>query len=602
MNQHKIRNFCIIAHIDHGKSTLADRFLEITNTISKRDLVSQTLDSMELEREKGITIKLKAVRMSYNLGSEEYQLNLIDTPGHVDFAYEVSRSLAACEGAILVIDGTQGIQAQTVSNVYKALESNLTIIPVINKIDIVGADVERVEKELEKMFGFKKEEILHVSAKTGLGVKELLEEVIKRIPAPKGVEESSLRALVFDSFYDEYLGVVASVRIVDGSLFVPKGNNKVKIAFLATRYTSIPEEIGIYQPKRKPLERLSTGEVGYVATGLKDIKAVKVGDTITMEESTSDIKPLAGYKEVKPFVFVSIYPIENDKFPQLREALQKLALSDSSLSFEPENNTALGFGFRCGFLGLLHADIVQERLEREYSLELISTIPTVEYIVKLTNGTELDIKNPADFPDRSFINDVFEPWLKINIVTPQDYTGGIIKLCEERRGVMKKMDYPTEETVIFEYELPLSELVFNFFDDLKTISSGFASLDYDFIGFKSVDAVKLNILVHNEVVEPLSMIVLRTKADDFGRNVLKKLKDVIPKQQFQVALQAAIGGKVIAREDISALRKNVLAKMSGGHRERKDKLLEIQKKGKKRMKRFGKVEIPQEAFREILKS
>lgn len=602
MNQANIRNFCIIAHIDHGKSTLADRFLEITNTISKRDLVSQTLDSMELEREKGITIKLKAVRMNYNIQGQDYQLNLIDTPGHVDFAYEVSRSLAACEGAILVIDGTQGIQAQTVSNVYKAMESNLTIIPVINKIDILGAEVERVERDLEKMFGFKKEEILHVSAKTGLGVKELLEEVVHRIPSPRGVENTPLRALIFDSFYDEYLGVVASIRVTDGKLFIPKGNNKVRVCFLATRYTSIPEEIGIYQPKRKALETLSTGEVGYIATGLKEIKAVKVGDTITLEEYRDEVKPLAGYKEVKPFVFVSIYPIENDKFPQLREALQKLALSDSSLSFEPENNTALGFGFRCGFLGLLHADIVQERLEREYSLELISTIPTVEYIVKLTNGNTLYVKNPADFPDRSFISDVLEPWLKIHIVTPNGFTGGIIKLCEERRGVMNKMEYPTEDTVFFEYELPLSELVFNFFDDLKSISSGFASLDYDFMGYKSVDAVKLNILVHNEVVEPLSMIVLRSKSEEFGRNVLKKLKDIIPKQQFQVALQAAIGGKVVAREDISALRKNVLAKMSGGHRERKDKLLEIQKKGKKRMKKFGKVEIPQEAFREILKS
>jgi len=602
MHQQDIRNFCIIAHIDHGKSTLADRFLEITNTINKRDMVSQTLDSMDLEREKGITIKLKAVKMAYTVEDKEYQLNLIDTPGHVDFAYEVSRSLAACEGAILVIDGTQGIQAQTVSNVYKAMDSNLTIIPVINKIDVLGAEIERVERDLIKMFGFKKEEILYVSAKTGIGVAELLEEVIKRVPCPKGVEDTPLRALIFDSFYDEYLGVVASIRVIDGKLFIPKGNNKIRVGFCATKYTAIPEQIGIYHPQRKQVETLNTGEVGYVATGLKDIKAVKVGDTLTNEEFKNEVKPLEGYKEVKPFVFVSIYPIENDKFPQLREALQKLALSDSSLSFEPENNTALGFGFRCGFLGLLHADIIQERLEREYNLELISTIPTVEYIVTLTNGKEIHIKNPEDFPDRSFVADVFEPWLKINIVTPNAYTGGIIKLCEERRGIMNKMEYPSEETIFFEYELPLSELVFNFFDDLKTVSSGFASLDYDFMGYKSVDAVKLNILVHNEIVEPLSMIVLRSSADEFGRKVLKKLKDVIPRQQFQVSLQAAIGGKVIAREDISALRKNVLAKMSGGHRERKDKLLQEQKKGKKRMKMIGKVEIPQEAFREILKS
>lgn len=602
MVKENIRNFCIIAHIDHGKSTLADRLLEITGTLLKRDMVSQTLDSMDLEREKGITIKLKAVRMNYELENIPYQLNLIDTPGHVDFAYEVSRSLAACEGAILVIDGTQGIQAQTVSNVYKALEANLTIIPVINKIDVVGADIERVEKDLTKMFGFKKEEMLKISAKTGEGVKELLEKVIKLIPSPKGNETELPRALVFDSFYDEYLGVVASIRVMNGRFDIPKGNNKIKIAFLATKYLSTPEEMGIYIPKRKSLNTLNTGEVGYIATGLKDIRAVKAGDTITLEEKKDLVKPLEGYKEVKPFVFVSIYPIENDKFPQLREALQKLALSDSSLSFEPESNTALGFGFRCGFLGLLHADIVQERLEREYSLELISTIPTVEYIVDITNGKTLYVKNPADFPDRSFITDIKEPWLKINIVTPNAYTGGIIDLCEKRRGVLKKMEYPSETTIFFEYELPLSELVFNFFDDLKSISSGFASLDYDFIGYKSADVIKLNILVHNEVVEPLSMIIYRTKADEMGRNVLKKLKEVIPRQQFQVALQAAVGGKIIAREDIPALRKNVLAKMSGGHRERKDKLLEIQKKGKKRMKRLGKVDIPQEAFREILKS
>lgn len=602
MNQTDIRNFCIIAHIDHGKSTLADRLLEITGTINKRDMVNQTLDSMELEREKGITIKLKAVRMNYNIDNKDYQLNLIDTPGHVDFAYEVSRSLAACEGAILVIDATQGIQAQTVSNVYKAMEANLTIIPVINKVDVIGADIEKVENDLHTMFGFKKEEMLQVSAKTGLGVKELLKEVVLRVPSPRGIENTIPRALIFDSFYDEYLGVVASIRVIDGKFEIKKGNNKTKVAFLATKYTSVPEEIGIYIPKRKTLDTLKTGEVGYLATGLKDIKAVKVGDTLTIEAEKSNVKALEGYKEVKPFVFVSIYPIENDKFPQLREALQKLSLSDSSLSFEPESNTALGFGFRCGFLGLLHADIVQERLEREYNLELISTIPTVEYIVEQTNGETFYVKNPADFPDRSYITNVKEPWLKINIVTPNKYTGGIIDLCEKRRGVMQKMEYPSETTVFFEYELPLAELVFNFFDDLKSISSGFASLDYDFIGYKDADVIKLNILVHGEIVEPLSMIVLRSKAEDTGRNVLKKLKDLIPKQQFQVALQASIGGKVIAREDIAALRKNVLAKMSGGHRERKDKLLEIQKKGKQRMKRFGRVDVPQEAFREILKS
>lgn len=600
MNKDSIRNFCIIAHIDHGKSTLADRFLEITNTMEKRNMVSQTLDSMELEREKGITIKLKAVRMLYNYENTEYQLNLIDTPGHVDFSYEVSRSLAACEGAVLVVDATQGIQAQTISNVYKALEANLSIIPVINKIDIESSDIEKVERDLIQTFGFKKEEILKVSAKTGMGVKDLLDEIVKRIPAPKGDINKPTRALVFDSFYDEYLGVIASIKVEDGEFSIPSGNNSIKIKFIATGNTSTPEEIGIYTPLRRKLNKLSAGEVGYIATGLKDIHKVKVGDTVCLEGDSPS--PLFGYKEVKPFVFVSIFPIENDKYIQLREALEKLSLSDSSLNFEPESNSALGFGFRCGFLGLLHADIIQERLEREYNLELISTIPTVEYKVLLTNRETIYIKTPSSFPNRSNILEIQEPWINTNIVSPKEYVGSVMKLCDERRGVLNKMSYPSESTVIFEYEMPLSELVFNFFDDLKSISSGFASLDYDFSEYKSVDVIKLNILVHGEVVEPLSMIVLRTKAEDIGRNVLKKLKDVIPKQQFKVSLQAAIGEKIVAREDIPALRKNVLAKMSGGHRERKDKLLEIQKKGKKRMKKFGKVEIPQEAFREVLKS
>jgi GTP-binding protein LepA len=600
VKQQNIRNFSIIAHIDHGKSTLADRLLEITNTVDKRHMVARTLDSMDLEREKGITIKLKAVRMDYTQDSENYQLNLIDTPGHVDFAYEVSRSLAACEGTLLVVDAAQGIQAQTVSNVYKAMENNLKIIPIINKVDLPGGDVEKVSKDLEKMFGFQKDQILKVSAKTGEGIEKLLETVVKEIPAPAGNPESPVRALVFDSFYDEYLGVVAAVKVEDGSFSASDFKNKKKIKLLATRVTSAPEEIGIFKPDRRKVEKLETGEVGYVATGLKDIHAVKVGDTVAMEETSA--KPLPGYKEVKPFVFVSIYPIENDKFPQLRIALEKLALSDSALSYEPENNTALGFGFRCGFLGLLHADIVQERLEREYNLSLISTVPTVEYLVEKTNGEKFSVRTPSNFPDRSGIEKVEEPWILLNIVTPNEYTGNIIKLCEDRRGVMIKMSYPSESTVVFEYELPLSELVFNFFDELKGISSGFASLDYDFIGYKTADVVKLNILVHGEVVDPLSIIVIRNKAEEIGRKVLRKLKDTIPRQQFKVALQAAIGGKIVAREDISALRKNVLAKMSGGHRERKDKLLEVQKKGKKRMKKFGKVSIPQEAFREILKN
>ncbi|NMB70495.1 elongation factor 4 [candidate division WWE3 bacterium] len=600
MSLDKIRNFCIIAHIDHGKSTLADRFLELTGTVDKRHLVSQTLDSMELEREKGITIKLKAVRMNYKYNNEDYQLNLIDTPGHVDFSYEVSRSLAACEGAILVVDVTQGIQAQTVSNVYKALEANLTIIPVLNKIDLSSGETEKVKKELIQTFGFNENEILKVSAKSGDGVAELLSAVIQRIPSPKGIINNPLRALIFDSFYDEYLGAMAAVKVVDGKLSSELIKRKEKIKFIGTQNISVPEEIGIFIPGRKRMDNLQTGEVGYIATGLKDIHSVRVGDTITLENEK--VEALPGYKEVKPFVFVSIYPIENDKFPQLREALEKLSLSDSSLSYEPENNSALGFGFRCGFLGLLHSEIIQERLEREYNLTLISTTPTVEYKVMLTNGTIEFIRDPSILPDRSRIAAIEEPWIAMNIVTPSKYVGNIVTLCNDRRGILQHMKYPSENTVLFEYELPLAELVYNFFDDLKSTSSGFASLDYEFLDYRIVDAVKLDVLVHGKIVEPLSHIVLRVKAVDISKNLLRKLKEIIPRQQFQVALQASVGGKIIAREDIPALRKNVLAKMSGGHRERKDKLLEEQKKGKERMKSIGKVEIPQEAFRQILTS
>lgn len=596
MNPDTIRNFCIIAHIDHGKSTLADRLLELTNTIDKRLLVSRTLDSMELEQEKGITIKLKAVRMNYN----GYQLNLIDTPGHVDFSYEVSRSLAACEGAILVVDASQGIQAQTVSNVYKAMEANLTIIPVLNKIDLPGANIEQIEQDIQETFGFAKEDILKVSAKTGEGVDMLLEKLIEKVPAPTGNPAGTTRALIFDTFYDEFLGVVAAVKMVDGHFEDQNFKKGQKIRFLASKSVSKPEGIGIFVPKRQPTEILATGEVGFISTGLKDIKSVKVGDTVSLEGQ--EVMPLPGYKEIKPFVFVSIYPSENDKFPNLRTALDKLSLSDASLSYDPETSEALGFGFRCGFLGLLHADIIQERLEREYNLDLISTTPTVEYKLELTNGEHVSIKSAADFPEVTKIVKVFEPWIKLNIVSPTQYVGGIITLCEERRGTMKKMDYPSESRVVFEYDIPLNELVYNFYDELKTVSSGFASLDYEFTDYKEVEVSKMDILIHSEVIAPLSHIVLRDKAVETGKALLKKLKEVIPRQQFQVALQAAIGGKIIAREDIPALRKNVLAKMSGGHRERKDKLLEIQKKGKERMKRIGKVDIPQEAFRQVLKS
>ncbi len=599
MSQQQIRNFCIIAHIDHGKSTLADRFLEITHTIEKRDMKAQTLDSMDLEREKGITIKLKAVRMAYKSGQTDYQLNLIDTPGHVDFSYEVSRSLAACEGAVLVVDASQGIQAQTVSNVYKAIDAGLKIIPVLNKIDLPGSSLEETEQDIVKTFGFKEEEIMRVSAKTGEGIYELLEEIVKRVPAPKGNTDKVARALIFDTFYDEFLGVVAAVKVEDGKFDTQLISKKQKLTYLATKAEATPESIGVFIPQRKDVKVLNTGEVGFIATGFKDIHSVRVGDTVAASRTAEQ---LPGYKEVKPFVFISIFPIENDKFPQLREALDKLSLSDSSLSYEPESSSALGFGFKCGFLGLLHADIIQERLEREYNLQLISTIPSVEYRVVMVSGGIEEVKSPAEFPDPTRIQQILEPWISMTIVSPVEYVGGVITLCEDRRGVMKKMEYPTETRVVFEYELPLSELVYNFFDELKTVSSGFASLDYEFSEYKPVVAVKLDILVHGEIVPPLSHIVLKEKAAEHGKALLAKLKEVIPRQQFKVALQAAIGGKVLAREDIPAVRKDVLAKMSGGHRERKDKLLDIQKKGKERMKRLGKVDIPQEAFRQVLKA
>lgn len=608
--QQNIRNFCIIAHIDHGKSTLADRLLETTNTIKKRDLKQQTLDSMDLEREKGITIKLKAVRMNYETAGQVYQLNLIDTPGHVDFAYEVSRSLAACEGAILIVDASQGIEAQTVSNIYKALDANLTIIPVINKIDLTSANVEKVTNDLNKAFGFRENEIIKISAKSGEGVDKVLKKIVTEIPAPYGKHDSStrnseiqpLRALIFDTFYDDYLGVIAHVKIVDGSISKESIKKGAKISFLATKAVSNPETIGIMIPGRKEVDILNTGEVGYIATGLKDISAVKVGDTITFEHEKSKVSPLPGYKEVNPFVFVSIYPIENNRFPDLREGLEKLALSDSALQFEPESSTALGFGFRCGFLGLLHADIIQERLEREYNLDLISTTPTVEYEVIQTDDVIKRIKTPAELPIPTKIAQIKEPWILINIITPSKYVGGIITLCETRRGIQKKMSYVSEDTVNFEYELPLSELIHNFFDELKTVSSGFASVDYEILDYRKVDVVKLDILVHGNAVEPLAQIVLKQSAREEGKKILVKLKETLPRQQFKVALQAAIGGKIVARENIPAARKDVLAGIYGGHRERKDKLLERQKKGKKRMKRIGSVDIPQDAFRKVLKT
>ncbi|MEK7595584.1 MAG: translation elongation factor 4 [Patescibacteria group bacterium] len=593
-----IRNFSIIAHIDHGKSTLADRFLELTGTLTKRDMKEQMLDSMDLEREKGITIKLKAVRMFFESAGNSYELNLIDTPGHVDFSYEVSRSLAACEGAILVVDATQGIQAQTLSNIYKALEANLTIIPVINKIDLPMSEPERVAEDVIKTFGFKKEDLLFVSAKTGQNVEKLLEEVVKRIPPPKGSHLKPFRSLIFDSFFDEHLGVVAVVKVADGEILVGDLSKRENLKFLATGALAIPEELGVFSPSRKKVDFLKTGEVGYIATGLKEIKKVRVGDTITFARNIAE--PLPGYKEAKPVVFLSLYPVDNDKFPEFREALSKLSLSDSALSFEPESSSALGFGFRCGFLGLLHADVVQERLEREYNLNLLSSTPNVSYKLTTTSQEEFEIRSPGQFPNPSHIAFIKEPWILIKVFVPSNFLGGVIQLCEEHRGTLKTMEYLTPQNVHLEYEMPLSELILNFYDSLKSVSSGYASMDYDFLDYREVNAVKVDILVHGSVVEPLSFVVVEESAQKVARGLLLSLKSVIPKHQFEVALQAAIGGKVIARETISAMRKDVLSKMSGGHRERKDKLMEKQKEGKKRLKRFGRVDIPQEAFRSVL--
>ncbi len=596
-----IRNFCIIAHIDHGKSTLADRLLEITGTVEKRKLQAQQLDSMDLEREKGITIKLKAVRMNYVLDGENYQLNLIDTPGHVDFSYEVSRSLAACEGALLVVDASQGIEAQTVSNVYKALDAGLAIIPILNKIDLPGVEIEKVENDLVQTFGFKKEEFLHVSAKTGEGVQNLVRELVNRIAPPASRDGKNFRGLIFDTYYDDFLGVIALIKVAEGRIEQEDILKRRKLKFVATSGIAYAEEIGVMVPTRQKTNSLENGEVGYIATGLKDIKLTKVGDTVTFAEYP-DAKPLAGYKEIKPLVFASIFTIDTAKFPELREALGKLSLSDASLTYEPESSGALGFGFRCGFLGLLHSEIVQERLEREYNLELISTTPMVEYKIDVTDGSTIFVKSAAEFPLVTKIGQIYEPWILLNIVTPASYTGSIISLCENNRGIMKKMDYASTTRVIFEYELPLSGIIHNFYDDLKSVSSGYASLDYEFIGYRPVSAVKMDILVHGDEVPALAQIVLKETAHEEGRKILQKLKTLIPKQQFKVSLQASINGKIIAREDISSVGKAVLSGISGGHRERKDKLIDRQKKGKERLKMVGKVAIPQEAFREVLKN
>jgi len=591
----RIRNFSIIAHIDHGKSTLADRILEFTGAVSAREMREQYLDRLELERERGITIKSQAVRLYYQRENREvYQLNLIDTPGHVDFTYEVSRALSACEGALLVVDASQGVEAQTLANVYLALENNLEIIPIINKIDLPQADIEKTKKEIEEIIGLDSQDALLVSAKLGRGIREVLEAIVNKIPPPRGKRESSLRALVFDSWYDPYLGVVVLVRVVDGKLYPGQ-----KIKFLSTGKTYEITKVGVFAPEAATLDCLFAGEVGFIAAGIKEVREAKIGDTIT--EANAQVEPLPGFKEVKPVVFAGIFPVDNDDFEDLREAVERLWLNDPAFSYEAETSAALGYGFRCGFQGLLHMEIVQERLEREFKLNLITTAPTVKYRIRLKNKKEIEIENPANWPDQGLIEEVLEPYIRAEIYTPKEYIGSLIKLCEEKRGIQKEIKFLTPERCILIYELPFSEVVLDFYDKLKSYSRGYASLDYQFIGYKPGDLVKMDILINKQPVDTLSLIVHRDKAYYRGRELTSKLKEVIPRQLFEVVIQAAIGSKVIARERIPPLRKDVLAKCYGGDVTRKKKLLEKQKEGKKRLKAIGHIEIPQEAFLAVLK-
>ena len=593
MKQENIRNFCIIAHIDHGKSTLADRILEKTNAISKRELKEQMLDDMDIERERGITIKLNAVQIKYQYNNDDYYLHLIDTPGHVDFSYEVSRSLAACEGALLVVDAAQGIEAQTLANLYLALDNNLTVIPVINKIDLPSADVPKVLEELENV-GFSKDEVILTSAKTGVGIDDLLKAIIEKIPAPTGDVNAPLKALIFDSVFDPYRGVITSIRIVDGSI-------KVGDKFLMMETNASYDVIGlsIDTPKEKEVKELKAGEVGYLYASIKSIENVKVGDTITLDNNRAEEK-LPGYKEMKPMVYCGLYPIEANKFEDLREALEKLKLNDAALSFEPETSKALGFGFRCGFLGLLHMEIIEERIEREFNIDLIATSPSVIYEVLLTDRTKMVIDSPTKMPDRSLISKTYEPYVKASIFSPKEYIGSIMELCQNKRGTFINMDYLDSARVTIYYKIPLSEIVYDFFDKLKSYTKGYASFDYEFIGYEESNLVKMDILLNGEVVDALSVIVHKDFAYQRGKVVVEKLKEIIPRQMFEVPVQAAIGTHVIARVNIKAMRKNVLAKCYGGDVTRKKKLLEKQKAGKKRMKQIGSVEVPQEAFLSIL--
>ncbi|AGA58517.1 GTP-binding protein LepA [Thermobacillus composti KWC4] len=594
--QRNIRNFCIIAHIDHGKSTLADRILEYTGVLSSREMQDQVLDNMDLERERGITIKLQAVRLSYRADDgQEYILHLIDTPGHVDFTYEVSRSLAACEGALLVVDAAQGIEAQTLANVYLALDNNLEILPVINKIDLPSADPERVKREIEDVIGLDASDAVLASAKAGIGIKEILEQIVTKVPAPQGDPDAPLKALIFDSHYDAYKGVIVYVRVVDGSIRAGK-----RIRFMATGAEFEVIEVGTFKPRMTIVDELSVGDVGFVVAGIKNVKDTRVGDTIT-DAKRPAAEPLPGYRRINPMVFCGLYPIDTQDYNDLREALEKLELNDASLRYEPETSSALGFGFRCGFLGLLHMEIIQERIEREFNIPLITTAPSVVYRVKLTNGQTLEIDNPSNYPESGKIDYVEEPYVKASIIVPNDYVGAIMELCQSRRGEFVNMEYLDTSRVTLIYELPLSEIVYDFFDQLKSSTRGYASFDYELSGYKKSNLVKMDILLNNEVVDALSVIVHRDRAYQRGKAVCEKLKDLIPRQMFEVPIQASIGSRVIARETVKAMRKNVLAKCYGGDITRKRKLLEKQKEGKKRMKQVGSVEVPQEAFMAVLR-
>ena len=590
-----IRNFCIIAHIDHGKSTLADRLLEYTNTISKREMQAQVLDDMDLERERGITIKSHAIKMNYTYKGEEYVLNLIDTPGHVDFSYEVSRSIAACEGALLLVDAAQGIQAQTISNLYLALEHDLEIIPVLNKIDLPSANPEEVKDQIVDLLGCKREEIMAASGKTGAGVYEILDAIVERIPAPEGDPQAPLQALIFDSVFNSFRGIIAYFRIFNGE--VRKGD---KVKFVATGSEYIADEIGVLRLAMEPRDVVRAGDVGYIISGIKVASEVKVGDTITSVANPCK-QAIQGFEDVKPMVFAGIYPVDTEDYEELRDSMEKLKLNDASLTWEPESSAALGFGFRCGFLGMLHMEIIQERLEREFGMTVITTVPNVSYFAYTTKGEKLSLKNPSDFPEVTQLEKIEEPYIRASIITKADFIGSVMGLCLDKRGVLKNQTYLTTDRVELVFEMPLAEIVFDFYDKLKSISKGYASFDYHPLEYRESDLVKLDILLNAEPVDALSALIHRSRAYDFGRKICEKLKELIPKQQFVIAIQAAIGAKIIARETISAMRKDVTAKCYGGDISRKRKLLEKQKAGKKRMRQVGSVEIPQSAFMAVLK-